>query len=105
MVVTLTSVGAGAIGATMLLILYPVRLTAKRLVGTDIAHAVPLTLVGGIGYLFYKSVDGWLLASLLVGSIPGIIIGSRLTAFLPERAIQVALAIVLAITGLKLLVV
>lgn len=101
--VTLTSVGAGAIGATMLLILYPVRLTAKRLVGTDIAHAVPLTLVGGIGYLFYKSVDGWLLASLLVGSIPGIVIGSRMAAFLPERAIQIGLAIVLAITGVKLL--
>lgn len=64
---------------------------------------MPLTLVGGLGYLFYNSVNGWLLLSLLIGSIPGIVIGSRLAAFLPDRFIQGGLALVLAITGVKLL--
>jgi uncharacterized membrane protein YfcA len=103
--VTLTSVGAGALGATLLVMLYPLRLTAKRLVGTDIMHAVPLTLVGGIGYLIVGSVDVKLLGSLLVGSIPGIIIGSRLTGILSERTVRTALAIILAIAGAKLLLV
>ena len=100
--VTLTSVGAGAIGATLLLLLYPLRLTSKRLVGTDIVHAVPVALVGAIGHLLIGNVDGMLLLSLLVGSIPGIIIGSRLTAWLPDTVIQPALAIVLLVSGVKL---
>jgi len=101
--VTLTSVGAGALGATMLLMLYPLRLTAKKLVGTDIMHAVPLTLVGGIGYMIAGSVNLALLGSLLVGSIPGIVIGSRLTRYLRDSYVQLALAVILFIAGGKML--
>lgn len=101
--VTLTSVGAGALGATMLMALYPLRLTAKRLVGTDIVHAVPLTFLGGLGYLFFGSVDSKLLLSLLVGSIPGIILGSRASASIPEWVVRPLLALVLLISGVKLL--
>jgi uncharacterized membrane protein YfcA len=101
--VTLTSVGAGALGATMLLVLYPHRLTLKKLVGTDITHAVPIALVGGVIHLLLGSVDFGLLAMLLIGSLPGIIIGARLTAVVPERAIQPALALVLAFAGYKLI--
>ena len=73
--VTLTSVGAGALGMTVLLILYP-QYPVARLVGSDIAHAVPLTLVAGLGHLALGSVDFSLLVSLLLGSVPGIIVGS-----------------------------
>lgn len=100
--VTLTSVGAGALGATMLLMLYPLRLTARKLVGTDIMHAVPLTLIGGLGYMLAGAVNLQLLLSLLIGSIPGIILGSRLTMYLNELFVQRALAVILFITGLKL---
>jgi uncharacterized membrane protein YfcA len=103
--VTLTSVGAGALGATLLLMLYPLRLTARKLVGTDIMHAVPLTLVGGIGYMIAGSVDLRLLGMLLIGSIPGIVIGSKLTMVLDERIVQRCLAVVLFITGMKLVMV
>lgn len=101
--VTLTSVGAGALGVTLLLIVYPLRLTAKRLVGTDIAHAVPLTILAGIGYLLNGKVDLSLLGSLLVGSLPGILVGSWLAAALPEKAVQRALAVILALAGLKMI--
>lgn len=101
--VTLTSVGAGAIGATLLLLLYPLRLTSKRLVGTDIVHAVPVALIGGIGHAVIGDVKWDLLGWLLIGSIPGILIGSRLTKRLPDNVIQPALAIVLLISGVKLL--
>jgi uncharacterized protein len=100
--VTLTSVGAGALGATMLLMLYPLRLTAKRLVGTDIMHAVPLTLVGGAGYLLAGSVDLQLLVMLLVGSIPGIIFGAKMTVWLDEKLVQRGLAIILFLAGVKM---
>lgn len=100
--VTLTSVGAGALGATMLLMLYPLRLTARKLVGTDIMHAVPLTLVGGLGYMLAGSVDLKLLGMLLIGSIPGIIIGSRLTMWLNEGVVQKCLAVILFLAGLKM---
>lgn len=103
--VTLTSVGAGALGATLLLMLYPLRLTARKLVGTDIMHAVPLTLVAGTGYMIAGSVDLRLLGMLLIGSIPGIIIGSRLTVYLDERIVQRCLAVILFITGMKLVLV
>lgn len=99
--VSLSSVGAGAIGMTALLILYP-RLPVGRLVGSDIAHAVPLTLLGGLGHWMMGSVDWHLLASLLTGSIPGIIIGSMLTARAPERVLRPILAATLAVVGLKL---
>lgn len=101
--VTMTSVGAGALGATLLVFLYPLRLSAKRIVGTDIVHAVPLTIVAGIGHLLIGSVDWVLLASLLVGSIPGIIVGSLLVHKVSERLMRVALSIVLVFAGTRLI--
>jgi len=101
--VTLTSVGAGALGATLLVFLYPVRLSAKQIVGTDIVHAVPLTLVAGIGHLLIGSVDWGLLGSLLVGSIPGIVVGSLLVHRVSERLIRNALAVVLVFAGARLI--
>jgi uncharacterized membrane protein YfcA len=100
--VTITSVGAGAFGATLLVFLYPGRLDAKQIVGTDIAHAIPLTFVAGIGHLLVGSVDGQLLLSLLIGSIPGIIIGSLLVHKVSEKLVRIALSIVLIIAGAKL---
>ena len=94
LLVTLTSVGAGAIGVSVLAALYPL-LPAKRIVGTDIAHAVPLTLVGGLGHLGLGHVDVGLLLALLVGSIPGILIGSRLAGMAPEWVLRPLLAVML----------
>lgn len=101
--VTLTSVGAGALCATILVFLYPLRLKLNKVVGTDIVHAVPLTLTAGLGHLWMGNVDGKLLLSLLSGSIPGIIIASLLVHKVNELAIQLALAGVLVIVGTKLL--
>jgi uncharacterized protein len=99
--VSLSSVGAGAIGVTVLLILYPT-LPAAKLVGSDIAHAVPLTLIAGIGHWLIGSVDLHLLVSLLVGSVPGIIIGSLVAARVPDRVLRPILASTLALVGGKL---
>tara|TARA_R110000782_G_scaffold78293_3_gene155861 strand:- start:48742 stop:49521 length:780 start_codon:yes stop_codon:yes gene_type:complete len=101
--VTLTSVGAGALGATMLVMLYPFRMTPQRIVGTDIVHAVPLTMVAGLGYLFMGKVDFALLLPLLVGSIPGIIIGAKLTSRINATALRWGLAGVLVVSGVRLL--
>ena len=100
--VSLTSVGAGALGMTALLILYP-RHAINRLVGTDIAHAVPLTLIAGTGHWLLGSVDIGLLGHLLLGSIPGVVIGSLLASRISERALRPILAVTLAIVGLKLM--
>ncbi|WP_353203768.1 sulfite exporter TauE/SafE family protein [Sphingomonas sp.] len=100
--VSLTSVGAGALGMTALLILYP-DMPLNRLVGSDIAHAVPLTLLGGIGHWLLGSVDGFLLVSLLVGSIPGIVVGSVIASRVSDRILGPILAVVLALVGVKLL--
>ncbi len=100
--VTLTSVGAGALGMTALLLLYP-KLPVNRLVGSDIAHAVPLTLLGGAGHWYLGSVNFDLLLSLLVGSIPGIIVGSLLATRAPDRVLAPILATTLALVGVKLL--
>ena len=100
--VSLSSVGAGALGMTMLLILYP-RLPTNRLVGSDIAHAVPLTLIAGTGHWMMGSVDFDLLGSLLIGSIPGIIIGSLIATRVPDRVLRPILAGTLAIVGGKLI--
>jgi uncharacterized membrane protein YfcA len=100
--VSLTSVGAGALGMSALLILYH-DLPIKRLIGSDIAHAVPLTLLGGIGHWILGSVDGQLLVSLLIGSIPGIIIGSLIASHVSDRVLTPVLATVLAIIGVRLL--
>lgn len=101
--VSLTSVGAGAIGVTALVLLYP-RLPLIKIVGSDIAHAVPLTLFAGLGYVYLGQVDFTLLISLLIGSIPGIIIGSFLAPKLPEKIIQYALSAVLLAVSIKLIV-
>jgi uncharacterized protein len=100
--VSLTSVGAGALGMTALLVLYP-KLPVNRLVGSDIAHAVPLTLLGGIGHWWLGSVDFPLLLSLLIGSIPGIIVGSLIASRMSDRVLGPILATVLAIVGVRLL--
>jgi uncharacterized membrane protein YfcA len=99
--VTLSSVGAGALGVTGLLMLYP-RVPMKVIVGSDIAHAVPLTLVAGIGHWWLGSVDWPLLTSLLSGSIPGIILGSYLSAHIPDAVLRPMLAAVLCIVGGRL---
>ncbi|PZU06860.1 sulfite exporter TauE/SafE family protein [Sphingomonas sp.] len=100
--VALSSVGAGALGMTALLVLYP-KLPTSRLVGSDIAHAVPLTLVAGMGHWAMGSVNFGLLLSLLIGSIPGIIVGSLLSTRIPDRALRAVLAGTLAVVGGKLL--
>ena len=100
--VTLTSVGAGAIGVTVLMILYP-RLPLSRIVGADIAYAVPLTLVAGMGHASLGSVDWSLLAKLLAGSIPGIWVGSHLMTRTPDRVIRSLLSVLLAYAGVKLI--
>ena len=100
--VSLTSVGAGALGMTALLVLYP-DIPINRLVGSDIAHAVPLTLLGGIGHWWLGSVDFSLLASLLIGSIPGIIVGSLVASRVSDRVLGPVLAVILGIVGVRLL--
>ena len=100
--VTLTSVGAGAIGVLVLMLLYPA-LPLPRIVAADIAHAVPLTLVAGLGHASIGSVDWPLLGLLLVGSLPGIWLGSRLMARTPERLIRSLLSLLLAYAGAKLI--
>ena len=93
--VAISSVGAGALGVTALLLLYP-RLPMVRIVGSDIAHAVPLTLVAGIGHWLIGSLDWLLLVSLLIGSIPGIIVGSFLASRVSETILRTLLSLILA---------
>jgi len=100
--VTLSSVGAGAIGVTALVILYP-NIPTSRIVGTDIAHAVPLTLVSGLGHLLLGSVNLGLLGALLLGSIPGVILGSLALARTDDRMIRFVLAAVLLVVTARLL--
>jgi len=100
--VSLSSVGAGAIGVTLILLLYP-RLPTQRVVGTDIAHAVPLTLVAGIGHATLGNVDWALLGALLIGSLPGIWLGANLTKWLPERLTRAVLCVSLVTAGLKVI--
>jgi uncharacterized membrane protein YfcA len=99
--VTISSVGAGALGVTALFFLYP-GLAAARIVGTDIAHAMPLTLVAGLGHAAAGVVDWKLLLALLVGSLPGIWLGSSLSPNIPERVLRTGLAAMLALIGGKL---
>jgi uncharacterized membrane protein YfcA len=101
--VTLTSVGGGALGTVMLLFLYPFRMKPATLVGTDIVHAIPLTIVAGIGHLVMGNVDFVLLGHLLLGSIPGILLGSLLATRAPERLLRGGIATVLVLVGSKLL--
>ena len=100
--VTLSSVGAGALGMVVLLFLYP-RHSTSKLVGTDIAHAVPLTLVAGLGHVVLGTVNFGLLGALLLGSLPGIWLGSHLSGRIPERVLRPVLAAMLMLIGGRLI--
>jgi uncharacterized membrane protein YfcA len=100
--VTLTSVGAGAIGVVALFFLYPV-LPARQLVGADIVHAVPLTLVAGLGHAALGTVDWVMLLGLLIGSLPAIHMGAAVAGRLPERALRAMLGMMLVLVGGRLL--
>ncbi len=100
--VPITSVGAAALGMPILLLLYP-NISSARLVGADIAHAVPLTLVAGIGHLYINSIDPVLLLSLVAGSIPGVVLGSIASGRIPDRLLRYAMSIALVLAGWKLL--
>jgi uncharacterized membrane protein YfcA len=100
--VSISSVGAGAIGMTALVFLYP-EVPTVRLVGSDIAHAVPLTLIAGLGHWLLGSVDGAILASLLLGSVPGIMLASRVAPRVPELVLRPALAATLTLVGIRML--
>jgi len=102
-VVTLTSVGAGALGTVMMLYLYPLRMTPSKVVGTDLAHAIPLALVAGSGHLIAGNINYTLLATLLTGSIPGVVIGSWCSAKAPDGLLRPILALLLVLTGMKIL--
>ena len=99
--VTVSSVGAGVLGTVALLFLYP-RMPAVKVVGTDIAHAVPLTAIAGMGHMALGTVDLVLLGGLLLGSLPGIYIGSHLSAKVPEKVLRPLLATMLLIIGARL---
>jgi uncharacterized membrane protein YfcA len=102
-VVTLTSIGAGALGVVFLAYLYPLRLTSSRLVATDIVHAIPLAAFAGMGHLVAGNVDFILLGNLLIGSLPGVLLGATLSSKLPQVALKRSLAAILVFTGWKLL--
>lgn len=99
--VTISSVGAGVLGTVALLFLYP-RMSAVKVVGTDIVHAVPLTAIAGMGHMALGTVDFVLLGSLLLGSLPGIYVGSHLSAKVPERVLRPLLATMLLIIGIRM---
>lgn len=99
--VTLTSVGAGALGVTALILLYP-KEKITTIVGSDIAHAVPLTLVAGLGHASLGTIDYHLLGTLLIGSVPGIYLGSHLSSRVAEHWVRIALAMILIFVGFKL---
>jgi uncharacterized membrane protein YfcA len=99
--VTISSIGAGAIGATLLVMLYP-RLSAAEIAGTDIAYAVPLTAIAAIGHWWLGSINWILLGTLLLGSLPGITIGSMAARAVPEKLLRGILAATLALVAAKL---
>src|SRR5437870_13271079 len=101
--VTLTSVGAGAIGVAALMLLYP-KLRGTEVVGSDLAHAIPLVTIAGLGHLQLGNIDYRLLVGLLVGSIPGIYIGSTVSSRLPEVMMRRILACVLLVMGIACVV-
>jgi uncharacterized membrane protein YfcA len=100
--VTLTSVGAGALGMIVLVLLYT-DTPIDRLVGSDIAHAVPLTLIAGCGHWWLGSVNWTLVATLLLGSVPGIVLGSHLSSRMPERVARSVVAAILTVVGARML--
>jgi len=100
--VTISSIGAGAIGATLLVMLYP-KLTPAEVAGTDIAYAVPLTAIAAVGHWWLGSIDWVLLLTLLIGSLPGITLGAWAARIVPERLLRGLLALTLATVAIKLL--
>ena len=100
--VTVSSIGAGAIGATMLVLLYP-HLSSAEIAGTDIAYAVPLTAIAAIGHWWLGSIHWALLATLLLGSLPGITLGSLAARAVPERFLRILLASTLTLVAAKLI--
>lgn len=101
-IVSITSIGAGALGTMALFLVFPL-LSTSKLVGTEIAHAVPLTLIAGLGHASAGNVDFMLLGNLLVGSLPGIWLGSHTAGAVPEKVLRPVLAAMLVYAGLKLL--
>jgi uncharacterized membrane protein YfcA len=102
MMVTISSVGAGALGVTALLLLYP-ELPVVKIAGSDIAHAVPLTLVAGMGHLAGGGVDFGVLVALLCGSLPGIMLASQFAPRLPDKALRIVLSVTLTLVAIRLL--
>lgn len=100
--VTLTSVGAGALGVVFMAHLYPLRLTPSRLVATDIVHAIPLAIYAGFGHLLAGNVNFTLLGNLLLGSIPAVVLGAHISSRMPHRWLKGVLVVVLLATGIKL---
>jgi uncharacterized membrane protein YfcA len=100
--VTATSVGAGAIGVTVLLLLHP-KMPVARVVGSDIAHAVPLTLLAGLGHWFLGSINWSLLGTLLIGSVPGIVVGSYVAGHARDGVVRITLAVVLIVVAIRLI--
>ncbi len=101
--VSLSSIGAGALGVTALTLMYP-RLSMTKIIGSDIAHAIPLTVMGGMGYWFLGAVNWPLLGSLLSGSIPGIILGTLLAARVPTEILRILLATALTVAAVRLVI-
>ncbi len=102
-IVSLTSAGAGAIGTILLIYLYSARLTPREIIATEIAHAIPLAIVAGTGYLIFGKVDFHMLTSLLVGSIPAVILGTFLAQKISNNILKTILGNILFCSGLKLL--
>lgn len=101
--VSLTSIGAGAFGAVIMTYLYPLRLTPHKLVATDIAHAIPLTMIAGMGHLIIGNVDFKLLGLLMIGSVPGVVLGVMLSTRLPQNVLKWGVIICLLIVGFKMI--
>ena len=100
--VAISSVGTGAVGVVALIILYP-RLPMARIIGSDIAHAVPLTLIAGVGHWMIGTIDWHIIGSLLAGSLPGIVLGSYIAVRVPETALRLLLAATLIVVAGKLI--
>ena len=98
--VTISSVGAGAIGSAILLILYP-KMLSNKVVGTDIAHAVPLTAIAGLGHLHLGNIDFNLLTSLIIGSLPAVYLGSKVGKVIPDKMLKNIIATILMLMGLR----
>jgi uncharacterized membrane protein YfcA len=98
--VTISSVGAGAIGSAILLILYP-KISSKQVVGTDIAHAVPLTAIAGLGHFHLGHIDFSLLTSLIIGSLPAVYFGTKVGKHIPDEILKYIIATILMLMGIR----